>query len=167
MKSNKKTCFCVKKFGKIQKKFGKLRKKFGKSLEKVRKFRKLGISELSENYEKMMFNSKFENHKKLVPTWKPTRKFGKKLGMQGLTRFPRIFVSFIANKQALKPTKQMSLSYTVSFTDFDLSISESTLTTFEASSTFWCSWGSSKNWLELKIEPPLANLACLNQWNTL
>ncbi len=27
--------------------------------------------------------------------------------------------------------------------------------------------GSSENWLELKMEPPLANLACLNQWNTL
>jgi hypothetical protein len=58
-------------------------KMFGKSSENVRKFRKFrksGISELSENYEKMTFNSKFENHEKLVPT----RKFGKKFGMQGL-----------------------------------------------------------------------------------
>ncbi len=71
-------------------------KKFGKSSEKVRKFRNLGISELSENYEKMTFNSKFENHKKLVPTRKPTRKFGKKFRMQGLkkhvTSFNAMFV---------------------------------------------------------------------------
>jgi hypothetical protein len=44
---------------------------------------------------------------------------------------------------------------------------ESTLTTFEASFIFWGSWGSIKNWLELKIEPPLADLALLNPWNTL
>ncbi len=88
MKSKKKNCFCVKKFGKIQKKFGKFGKKIGKSSEKVqKKFRKvriLGISELSENYKKMTFNSKFENHEKLVLTRKPTQKFGKKFGMQGL-----------------------------------------------------------------------------------
>ncbi len=41
----------------------------------VRKFRKFGNSELSENYKKMMFNSKFKNREKLVPTQKPTRKF--------------------------------------------------------------------------------------------
>jgi hypothetical protein len=46
-------------------------------------------------------------------------------------------------------------------------IFESTLTTFEASFIFWGSWGSIKNWLELKIEPPLADLALLNPWNTL
>ncbi len=46
-------------------------------------------------------------------------------------------------------------------------IFESTLTTFEASLLFWGSWGSIKNWLELKIEPPLADLASLNPWNTL
>ncbi len=34
------------------------------------------------------------------------------------------------------------------------SISESTLTTFEPSSIFWGSSGSSKNWLKLKIKPP-------------
>jgi hypothetical protein len=38
-------------------------------------------------------------------------------------------------------------------------IFESTLTTFEASFIFW---GSIKNWLELTIEPPLADLALLN-----
>jgi hypothetical protein len=32
---------------------------------------------------------------------------------------------------------------------------------------FFGSWGSSKNWLELKIETALSNLACLNRWNTL
>ncbi len=37
-------------------------------------------------------------------------------------------------------------------------ILESTLTTFEASFIFWGSWGSIKNWLELKIEPPLATI---------
>ncbi len=29
------------------------------------------------------------------------------------------------------------------------------------------SWGSSENKLELKIERPLVNIACLNRWNTL
>ncbi len=38
-------------------------------------------------------------------------------------------------------------------------IFESTLTTFEANFIFWGSWGSIKNWLELKIEPLLADLA--------
>ncbi len=46
-------------------------------------------------------------------------------------------------------------------------IFESNLTTFEASFIFWGSWGSIKNWLELKIKPPLADLALLNPWNTL
>jgi hypothetical protein len=59
---------------------------------------------------------------------------------------------------------------TVSFTDSDCcwqaDYFESIMTTLEASFIFWCSWGSSKNWLELKIEPPAANLACLNWWNT-
>ncbi len=40
-------------------------------------------------------------------------------------------------------------------------IFETTLTTIEASFIFWGTWGSIKNWLELKIEPPLADLACL------
>ncbi len=39
--------------------------------------------------------------------------------------------------------------------------------TFIASIIYRGCWGSSKNWLELKIEPLLANLACLNWWNTL
>jgi hypothetical protein len=95
LKSNKKTCFfaskSLEKFRKsleslesLEKRSEKVRKKFGKSSEKVQKFRKLGISELSETYEKMTFNSKFENHEKLVPTRKPTQKFSKKFGMQGL-----------------------------------------------------------------------------------
>ncbi len=46
-------------------------------------------------------------------------------------------------------------------------IFELTLTTFESSLIFWGSWGSIKNWLEIKIEPPLADLALLNPWNTL
>ncbi len=46
-------------------------------------------------------------------------------------------------------------------------IFKSTLTTFEASFIFWGSCGSFKNWLELKIKPPLADLALLNPWNTL
>ncbi len=37
----------------------------------------------------------------------------------------------------------------------------------KSSIVFWGSWGSSVNWLEPKIEPPSANLACLNLWNTL
>ncbi len=71
---------------KVRKSSEKVQKKFGKSLEisetdfsecsEIRKFRKFGNSELSENFEKMTFNSKFENREKLVPTQKPTRKFG-------------------------------------------------------------------------------------------
>jgi hypothetical protein len=64
-----------------------------------------------------------------------------------------------------------SQSYKFSFMDLDLGSEmisfESVLTTFEASFYFWRSWGSSKNLLELKIEPPYANLTCLNWWNTL
>jgi hypothetical protein len=41
----------------------------------------------------------------------------------------------------------------------EMIIFESTLTTFEASFIFRGSWGSIKNWLELKIEPPLADFA--------
>jgi hypothetical protein len=41
-------------------------------------------------------------------------------------------------------------------------IFESILTTFEVSFIFGGSWGSIKNFLELKIEPPLADLALLN-----
>jgi hypothetical protein len=41
-------------------------------------------------------------------------------------------------------------------------IFESTFTTFEASLIFLDSWSSIKNWLEVKIEPPLADLALLN-----
>ncbi len=53
---------------------------FGKSSEisKIRNFRTF------RKLRKMMCNSKFENHEKLVPTQKPTRKLGKKFGMQGL-----------------------------------------------------------------------------------
>ncbi len=76
------------------------RKKFGKISEKVRKFRKLGISELSETYEKMTFNSKFENHEKLVPT----RKFGKKFGMQGLTCHTLFCTSL--NRNAICPNER-------------------------------------------------------------
>jgi hypothetical protein len=39
---------------------------------------------------------------------------------------------------------------------------ESIVTTFEASFILGGGWGSSKNWLELKIEAPLSSLACLN-----
>jgi hypothetical protein len=41
-------------------------------------------------------------------------------------------------------------------------IFESTLTTFEESFIFLGSWGSIKNWLKLKIEQTLADLALLN-----
>ncbi len=50
-------------------------KKFGKVL-KTGFSEHSEILEISENYEKMMLNSNFGNHEKLVPTWKPTRKFG-------------------------------------------------------------------------------------------
>jgi hypothetical protein len=42
-------------------------------------------------------------------------------------------------------------------------IFESILTAFIARIIFTGGWGSSKNWLELKIESPQANLACLNR----
>jgi hypothetical protein len=55
----------------------------------------------------------------------------------------------------------------VSFTDLDYCKQsvyfESILTTFEARFIFYGGWGSSKNWLELKIEPPLSNLASLRK----
>jgi hypothetical protein len=41
-------------------------------------------------------------------------------------------------------------------------IFESTVTTFEASFIFRSSWGSIKNWLKLKTEPSLADIALLN-----
>jgi hypothetical protein len=40
-------------------------------------------------------------------------------------------------------------------------IFELTLTPFEESSIFCGSWGRIKNWLELKIKPPLADLVSL------
>jgi hypothetical protein len=79
LKSNKKNLLLRQKVWKnserVWKVWKKDRKKFGKGSES---------SESSEipnfqnykNYEKMMFNSKFENHEKLIPTQKPTRKFG-------------------------------------------------------------------------------------------
>ncbi len=63
----------------------------------------------------------------------------------------------------------MSLNFTstVYFTDLDqgskMIIFESIFTTFIASVVFRGPWNSGKNWLELKIEPPFANLACLNR----
>jgi len=42
----------------------------------VWKFRILFYSEISDNYKKMTLNSKFGNCEKLVPTQKPTQKFG-------------------------------------------------------------------------------------------
>ncbi len=42
--------------------------------------------ELSENYEKMMLKLNFGNREKLIRTQKPTRMFGLKFGMQGLTQ---------------------------------------------------------------------------------
>jgi len=50
--------------------------KFTENLEFV-------LSELSENYKKMMLKSNFRNHEKLVPTRKPTRKPTQMFGMQG------------------------------------------------------------------------------------
>jgi hypothetical protein len=41
-------------------------------------------------------------------------------------------------------------------------IFDSILTTFKLSIIFRGNWGSSDNWLEPKIEPPQANLACSN-----
>ncbi len=60
-------------FGKISEKVRKFRKQ---GFPNVRKFQKLFFSEISENYEKMMLNLNFGNCEKLVPTQKPTQKFG-------------------------------------------------------------------------------------------
>ncbi len=49
----------------------------------------------------------------------------------------------------------------------EMIIFQSILTTFTASVIFRGRWKSSKNWIELKIVPLSANLACLNRWNTL
>jgi hypothetical protein len=49
------------------------------------RFRKIEISKLSKNIEKITLNSNFGNCEKLVPTRKLTRKFEFKFGMQGLT----------------------------------------------------------------------------------
>jgi len=54
---------------KVQKKFGKVWKQGFPNIWKL-------ISEISENYEKMMLNSNFGNCKKLVPAQTPTQKFG-------------------------------------------------------------------------------------------
>ncbi len=60
---------------------------------------------------------------------------------------------------------------TVSFNDLDqgseMIILKSILTTFIPIIILRGCWGSSKNWLELTIEPPQTNLACLIRWNTL
>jgi hypothetical protein len=52
------------------------------------------------------------------------------------------------------------------FTSFDqcskMIIFKSILTTFIASVIFCGRWDRGENWLELKIEPPKANSACLN-----
>jgi hypothetical protein len=77
---------------------------FGKSLVKVQKVQKssessekvwkLSFSKLSKNYEKMTLNLNFESHEKLVPTQKPTQKFGLKFGMLGLNS--SVFQSFLS-----------------------------------------------------------------------
>ncbi len=46
-------------------------------------------------------------------------------------------------------------------------IFKSILTTFKAYTIFRGRWGCSKNLLDLKVKPLLANLACPNQWNRL
>ncbi len=67
-----------------------------------------------------------------------------------------------------QPWWQPWQKHTVTFTDLDqgseIIMFESILTAFEPSSIFCVSQGSNKNWLELKIEPSMANL---NRWNTL
>jgi hypothetical protein len=60
-----------------------------------------------------------------------------------------------------------TLISTICFTDLDqgsmMIIFQSILTAFIASVAFRGGWGSSETWLELKIEPPKAIAACLNQ----
>jgi len=77
----------IKDWEKFKKSSGKAQKKFGK-VWKSSEILETGFSEcleileivffykISENYKKMMLNSNFGNREKLVPTRKPTRKFG-------------------------------------------------------------------------------------------
>jgi len=73
---SKKPVFGSKSLEIIRKSSEKVRKFRKLGFPNVRKFRKLLFSELSKIYEKMTLNSNFGNRKKLVPTRKPTRKFG-------------------------------------------------------------------------------------------
>ena len=54
----------------------KIRIIFAKIFVIFSRFRKCHFSELSENFEKMTYYSKFGNSKIFVPTRKPNRKFG-------------------------------------------------------------------------------------------
>jgi len=65
---------------------------FAKNCEKTRFFAKIRVVRVgkyekitNENNKKMTFNSSRLDSRKLVPTRKPTRKFGYKFGMQGPT----------------------------------------------------------------------------------
>ncbi len=84
----------------------------------------------------------------------------------GHVQDPSFFPSRLTNSPS-----QTHINSTVCFTDLDLGsemiIFESNLTTFTARFVFKGRWGGRKNWLKLEIRPPLANLACPNQWTTL
>ncbi len=58
---------------------------FGKKFGIYGKFGICSIPNFPKITKKLTFNSNFENREKLVPTQKPTRMFGLKFGMQGLT----------------------------------------------------------------------------------
>ncbi len=71
---------------------------------------------------------------------------------------------FASVKKCTKTIEHYKFYYsTASFTDIDrcqwADNFESIFTTLEVS--------INKNWVQLKNEPPLSNLACLNRWNTL
>jgi len=80
---------------------------------------------------------------------------------------PQPSMNCLASSRAVKYESILAAQPAYGEFQGEMIIFESILTTFEVSFIFWASWGSIENWLELKIEPPLANLAFLNRWNTL
>jgi len=78
------SCFWVKKTLFLRVLGSKLKKK-NKNIPNLWKIWNLFYSYLSKNYEKMTLKSNFGNRKKLVPNRKPTRMYGLKFGMQGLS----------------------------------------------------------------------------------
>jgi hypothetical protein len=82
------------------------------------------------------------------------------------SRQAQVITNLLQKKDENRSKTQPKI-YSVSFTDlghcYGADYFELILIIFEASSIFRGNCGSSKNWLKLRIEPPVSNLACLNQ----